>query len=491
MATNKEALESRRVANVPDKPQKKKKQQTVWKLGRGSAVVRIYLTPHGGQKYFTLSYWFDGKRKRQVFKKLKEAKEEASIALKDLSKADAGSAGLTKEERASYQRAVALLEAIGVPLELAAAEYADARKRLGPVPLSRAVDYYMQRHPVHIEPKRVEEVVEELLKIKRDDKLSARYLKQLEYDLKRFTNKFAGIIEQVRGHKIDEWLRELGVGPRTRNNLRNSIQVLFNFAIARKYLPKDHDEIDAIPLAKDSEGVIEIFRPEEMAELLGVASDAQIPFLTIGAFAGVRHAELQRLTWDDIRFDAGVIEIRAGKAKTASRRVIPLVPNLLAWLKNAPRNGKLCPYANMVIQFVDLTRRVNEWRREKWAKSNGITGEQLRAAEKRAREQMKKWPKDKRRSRKSLWPGADTAEEEDWTPFQWKHNALRHSFISYRVADVQNVHQVALEAGNSPQMIFKHYRELVLATDAKAWFALTPDSVVKRERKIVPLAEAA
>ena len=56
----------------------------------------------------------------------------------------------------------------------------------------------------------------------------------------------------------------------------------------------------------------------------------------------------------------------------------------------------------------------------------------------------------------------------------WKHNALRHSFISYRVAETQNVAQVALEAGNSPGMIFGHYRELVTADDAKTWFAVTP-----------------
>jgi hypothetical protein len=30
----------------------------------------------------------------------------------------------------------------------------------------------------------------------------------------------------------------------------------------------------------------------------------------------------------------------------------------------------------------------------------------------------------------------------------------RHSFISYRLADVQAAAQVALEAGNSPQIIF-------------------------------------
>ena len=56
----------------------------------------------------------------------------------------------------------------------------------------------------------------------------------------------------------------------------------------------------------------------------------------------------------------------------------------------------------------------------------------------------------------------------------WKRNALRHSFISYRVAEIQNVAQVALEAGNSPKIIFSNYRELVKAADAKKWFAIMP-----------------
>lgn len=71
-------------------------------------------------------------------------------------------------------------------------------------------------------------------------------------------------------------------------------------------------------------------------------------------------------------------------------------------------------------------------------------------------------------------PGAETAQIEGWPPFAWKHNALRHSFISYRVSDIQNVAQLALEAGNSPQMIFKHYRELVRPAAVKEWFAIEP-----------------
>jgi hypothetical protein len=71
-------------------------------------------------------------------------------------------------------------------------------------------------------------------------------------------------------------------------------------------------------------------------------------------------------------------------------------------------------------------------------------------------------------------PGAETAADEGWAPFAWKHNALRHSFISYRVAETQDVAKVSLEAGNSPQMIFKHYRELVQPEAAKASFAIAP-----------------
>ena len=60
---------------------------------------------------------------------------------------------------------------------------------------------------------------------------------------------------------VGAWLRELGVSPRTRNNLRNAIQTFFNFAKARRYLPKDHDELDAVAVAKARGGAIEIFTP--------------------------------------------------------------------------------------------------------------------------------------------------------------------------------------------------------------------------------------
>ncbi len=51
---------------------------------------------------------------------------------------------------------------------------------------------------------------------------------------------------------------------------------------------------------------------------------------------------------------------------------------------------------------------------------------------------------------------------------------LRHSFITYRIATVKSADQVALEAGNSPAVIFKHYRELATDDEAAAWFKILP-----------------
>jgi hypothetical protein len=59
-------------------------------------------------------------------------------------------------------------------------------------------------------------------------------------------------------------------------------------------------------------------------------------------------------------------------------------------------------------------------------------------------------------------------------PGGWRQNALRHSFISYRVAETGDVARTSLEAGNSPKIVFRNYREVVDGEEAKAWFAIKP-----------------
>jgi hypothetical protein len=72
----------------------------------------------------------------------------------------------------------------------------------------------------------------------------------------------------------------------------------------------------------------------------------------------------------------------------------------------------------------------------------------------------------------------------------WRHGAMRHSFSSYRLADVKSAAQVALEVGNSPQMIFQHYRELVTEKGARAWFGITPEAAKALKAKLDKEREA-
>ena len=215
--------------------------------------------------------------------------------------------------------------------------------------------------------------------------------------------------------------------------------------------------------------------------MLCCASERMVPFLVLGAFAGIRHAEIQRLEWKDLRFDEGSIEIHASKAKTASRRLVPILPVLKEWLLNHRQPaGLLVSHRNVAFELHMIAKTANQLRRAAWASARGVTEEQLKEAEEEAKKQKaeSRKQKGKLRSQKGeVPPGAETADIEGWEPFAWKNNGLRHSFISYRLAGLQNTAQVALEAGNSPQMIFRHYRELVRPADGEKWFAVTLASV--------------
>ena len=59
---------------------------------------------------------------------------------------------------------------------------------------------------------------------------------------------------------------------------------------------------------------------------------------------------------------------------------------------------------------------------------------------------------------------------------EWPQNGLRHSFGSYRLAVLQDANKTALEMGNSPAMVFRHYRELVKPKAAKLYWSITPSA---------------
>ena len=407
---------------------------------RGSVTVKIYRGANlvNGVSYnqFTVVYYDGVQRKKKTFTTLGDAEREAKLIATKLANGENQVLRLTSTDRTVYLEAVGQLRPFALPLNLAVQEYTSAIKQLPEgTTLKEAVDFFRRRNPTSLQKRSVRQVVDEMLATKRTANLSAVHLKDLECRLNRFADALQMNIGGVSGTMIQTWLDAMKGSGRTKLNYLRVIASLFRFAIKRKYLPKDaFEEIEAVQQAKEDSGEIEIFAPGEMQEILTAARPEMVPWIAIGGFAGLRSAEIQRLDWSEVNLTERHIEIKASKSKTAARRLVPIAENLAAWLAPyAQGAGKLTEYTSWWNQFGKLAAEVSRLREER--------GQPCK--------------------------------------FEWRHNALRHSFISYRVADIQNVAQVALEAGNSPQMVFKKYRQLVTPAAAKAWFAIAPAGASK------------
>lgn len=166
--------------------------------------------------------------------------------------------------------------------------------------------------------------------------------------------------------------------------------------------------------------------------MFATAPSGLIAWLVMGGFCGLRSAEILRLDWRDVNLQRRFVEVTADNAKTAQRRLVPLCDAALAWLQpRAQAEGPVVPRSGDHGVYYDLTAAVNRARVASKIK----------------------------------------------TKFKWKRNGLRHSFCSYRLAITQDAAKTSLEAGNSPHMIFRHYRELTTEEEAKEWFGISPSGV--------------
>ena len=184
-------------------------------------------------------------------------------------------------------------------------------------------------------PKEVPAVVEEFLAAKQIEGVSRLHYQDRQSRLRKFASAFKGRIDRITATEIELWLRNVGGQRRTVRNYRNALLQLFRFARSKRYLPKGEavvieDIVVARPSAVDGE--IQILSAEELKLLLMHAPQSLLKFFAIGAFAGLRSEEIMRLEWKDIRFDQNFIEVTAAKAKTASRRLVPLLPVLKGWI---------------------------------------------------------------------------------------------------------------------------------------------------------------
>ncbi|NDE16407.1 hypothetical protein EBZ80_15895 [bacterium] len=237
----------------------------------------------------------------------------------------------------------------------------------------------------------------------------------------RFGRAFGKTLDAITLEELDSYLRSVSKVGRTRNNHLGTLKRFFHWAQKWGYVEPGEMEIDKINEFKEGPIQIDIFSPHEMRELLANANEDILPALVIGAFAGVRTAEIGRMRWEDINLEERVIMLDSSKTKTRRRRMPLICDNLAAWLE----------------------------------KLKGDKTGLVRCGQ-------TKFHRDR------------TALCEK-TGIKWKDNGLRKSYISYRMAQPDaDGQKVSKQCGNSADMIEEYYKGLVTPSAASEWFSILP-----------------
>jgi integrase len=385
-------------------------------ITNGKQTVKLYQSVNRGKTMYQLAFYAAGRRVQKNFADKSEAKRVANQIL----------SGLTNDAKAVEAMATPELESLvaarrvlapAYALHVAVEEHAQAVAKLGKATLREAVEFFLRHNRADVPRLTLAEIAEQFAKSREQSGLSAHYISQCRKIIGDMAKVFVGqMLPDLKTSELDAWLGGLPFAAKTKNGMRIVLVACGNWAEGRGYLVKGGSPFPAMVRYKETKSAVSIFTPENIASLLTKADVTLRPFLALGAFAGLRMAELQRLDWREIDLDRGFITVDASKAKTRQRRLVPISDNLKLWLTPCKQaSGPVCLHQRPQIAAARLC--------------DGVA---------------------------------------------WQENGLRHSFISYRLAILHDTARVALEAGNSPEVIFSHYRELVTPEAAKAWFDVKP-----------------
>lgn len=259
------------------------------------------------------------------------------------------------------------------------------------------------------------ELFDEFLSVKQQDNVSPKYLADLRSKLGRFVNSFRDTLAcNLTVAQIEAWIRGLDIGTVSRESYRRNVSVLLEFGRRRGYL---HANPAAdIKIRRRPEGEVSILERGELRNLLSKCAPEIVPYVAICAFAGLRPSEAASLLWSDIHLDTMQIEVRARHSKTRRYRLVPIQSNLGEWLSQSRCKDGSVYYSRRKFREAYKTAGMDEW----------------------------------------------------------KMDILRHSYGTYRLPILKSADALALEMGNSPDVIFRHYRRPVNEATAAAYFDLRP-----------------
>jgi integrase len=152
-------------------------------------------------------------------------------------------------------------------------------------------------------------------------------------------------VASITVKEIREWIEyrmvrtTTGVSVASQTSKLHQLSYLSQFFIWCKKthgIPKENP-CQSITFQRNEEsGEVEFFTPEEAKKIMEHSMTKRfvslLPYNAICLFSGVRAAECERLTWDNIDFEDKTIVLINADTKTSHGRRVAMQPNLVAWL---------------------------------------------------------------------------------------------------------------------------------------------------------------
>ena len=143
-------------------------------------------------------------------------------------------------------------------------------------------------------------------------------------------------IERFRKQRLSEnTQRGRPAKPATVNRNVANFRAMINKAI-------EHGKLDSSPIGKvkaleENNVRNKLLTREEFLRLLENCSNDIKGFVFIAYYLPMRQSEIMNLTWDEIDFKNGFIRLGGDRTKNKSGRVVPLHPEVIAFLMSLPR----------------------------------------------------------------------------------------------------------------------------------------------------------
>lgn len=177
----------------------------------------------------------------------------------------------------------------------------------------------------------IDEAIVGLIAAKKAKGRDATYLADVERRLSKLADLHGSdTIATITVEQMTKFFDELPLAAETKNTVRRDCVTLWSHAVKMKWAKENVAQaVERSTVVDKPPGILTVAQAEK---LLAHSSGDLLAFHAIGLFAGLRVCELKRLDWSDVDLVDGHIEVTAAKSKTRTRRFVPILDNLRAWI---------------------------------------------------------------------------------------------------------------------------------------------------------------